>query len=58
MKMSTTTKDIASHIEENLYHYGLIRIILNKVLKKKKKMWGSFPSENHLMEDEKDSSPS
>lgn len=58
MKISTPAKDKSTHIEENLYHHALIRIILTKVLRKKNKTWDDFLSENHFVENEKDYSPS
>jgi len=40
--MATSIKVRVSHIEENLYHQGLIKIIVTEVLKKQNKTWEGF----------------
>ena len=56
-KTSTTVKERVAHIEENLYHHGLVKIILMEVLQKNKKTWEDFLAENHFMEDGDSVSP-
>jgi len=38
-------------LEENLYHHGLVKIILVEVLKDKKKMWEEILAKNYFSED-------
>lgn len=56
MKMSTTAKSRATHIVENFYQHGLIKIIMIEVSRKKNKTWEEFLLENYFLEDEKDPS--
>lgn len=52
MKMSMTTKERGVNLEENLYHHGLVKMILLEVLKEKKWTWEEFLAENYFAENE------
>jgi len=45
-------KERWANLEENLYHHGLVKIILVEVLKDKKKMWEEFLAENYFAKNE------
>ena len=47
--MSTTAKERVTHIEENLYHHGLAKIILVEVPRKQEKSLEDFLTENHFV---------
>jgi len=59
--MSMVAQDRASNIEENLYHQGLVKIIVLEVLWKHSKTWEAFLQEDKftnpdLLEDNKEKS--
>lgn len=49
VKISMVTKERVTHLDENLYHHGLVKIILMEVLQKNKS-WEDFLAENYFME--------
>lgn len=55
--MSTYAKERETHIEENVYHHSLIKIIVIEVLRKQNKRWEKFLLENYFVDDEEPSSP-
>ena len=52
MKMSMVAKERGVNLEENLYHHGLVKIILVEVLKDKKQTWEEFLAKNYFAENE------
>ena len=54
LKIVISTKERVAHIEENLYHHSLVKIIMTKVLKRQNKTWEDFLVENYFVDDEKE----
>lgn len=52
--MAMSSKEMVSHIEENIYHHSLDKIIVTKVLKKKNKTWECFLVENYFVDEEEE----
>ena len=52
MKMLMTTEERGANLEENLYHHGLVKIILVEVLKDNKQTWEEFLAKNYFAKKE------
>lgn len=48
MNMSTAAKERGANLEENLYHHGLVKIMLVEVLKDNNWTWEEFLAENYF----------